>query len=378
MKRISKFITLSLFVSATFLFIPAQGAVKVADCFAVKKAEFERAIFGNKTYVVEFYSVCSMSSIAEVDKFSNTNLTFTATGKQRITSTVTIYNFNNNKIFTFELGNALSGEYKIKLDLAVRSDGSKRTILLPNLILEDPINCIKEVNTSVEVGSLEETTIYVVLKNNCFDIPSRDFYYSDIEISLQVSTQTVTEKRKIETLSGIRSVYVFAMPELKTGTYYPKLIIDGYPSGKSIQLMSFVISPKPTPEAAPATPEAKPSMSETGASTSEAAQINLQLCAYSKNIGESCDQAPKWLFEFCTVSESGQLQQKIGTKWTTLKTFKGNLKSKSCEKTNPNFFTVSGISKTTKEILQFRISLKATSKYKATLYYFSVKPKISS
>lgn len=377
MKFISRFITLALFVPASF-FVPAQAAVKVADCFAVKNAGFERAIFGDKTYVVEFYSLCSMSSISEIDKFSNTNLTFTAAGPQKITSSLTIYNFNNYKTFTFKLGNAVSGEYQIKLDLAARSDGSKRTILLPSLILEDPVNCIQEVTTSAEIGSLEETKIYVVLKNNCFDIPSRDFYYSDIEISLQVGAQTVTEKRKIETLSGTRSVYEFAISELKPGTYYPKLIIDGYPSGKSIQLTSIVISPKPTPVASPTTPEASPTTPETMVSTPASTQIKLQLCSYSKNIRESCDQAPKWYFEFCTVSESGQLQQKVGSKWIALKNFKGNLKSKSCEKSNPNFFTVSGISGSIMETLQFRMSLKATSKYKATLYYFSVKPKFSN
>ncbi len=378
MKFISRFITLALFVTASFVNLPAQGAVKVADCFAVKKAGFERAIFGDKTYVVEFYSLCSMSSITEVDKFSNTNLTFTASGPQKITSSQTIYNFNNNKTFTFKLGNAESGEYQIKLDLAARSDGSKRTILLPSLILEDPINCIKEVTTNTEVGSLEETKIYVVLRNNCFDIPSRDFYYSDIEISLQIGAQPVTERQKIESLSGIRSVYEFAFPKLKPGTYYPKLIIDGYPSGKSIQLMSIVISPKPTPVASPNTPEASPTTPETTVSTPASTQIKLQLCSYSKNIGEYCDQAPKWYFEFCTVFESGQLQQKVGSKWIALKNFKGNLKSKSCEKSNPNFFTVSGISGSIQETLQFRMSLKATSKYKATLYYFSVKPKFSN
>jgi hypothetical protein len=142
--------------------------------------------------------------------------------------------------------------------------------------------------------------------------------------------------------------------------------------------MSIVISPKPTPVASPTTPEASPTTPETTVSTPASTQIKLQLCSYSKNIGESCDQAPKWYFEFCTVSESGQLQQKVGLKWIALKNFKGNLKSKSCEKSNPNFFTVSGISGSIKETLQFRMSLKATSKYKATLYYFSVKPKFSN
>ena len=347
--------------SSVAIVTPKANALGVVDCFAIKQAGFERGIFGVKNYVVEFYSLCSMSSIAEVDRFSNTGLTFTANGPQKITSFVSIYNFNNYKTFTFKLGDAASGEYRVQLDLWARSDDSKRTIYLPNLVLEDPIGCIKEVSTSAEVTSVQETAIYVKLRNNCFDIPNKDFYYSKISLSLQISGVGITEKQKIDTLSGIASTYTFITSELQPGTYYPRLIIDGYPVGKSIQLMSFIISPKSKPSTVP--------------TKTDSATIDFELCSFSKNFEESCTSAPDWYFEFCSVYESSQLQKKVGSKWTSQGSFKAELRSESCDKTNPNYFAVSGVSKSSKAILQFRMSHKATKKFQGSYLYFGIKPR---
>lgn len=360
-KKIKRSLVVVLICASVITFTPKANALGVADCFAVKSAGFERGFFGVKNYVVEFYSLCSMSSIAEIDRFSNTGLTFTADGPQKITSFVSIYNFNNYKTFTFKLGDAASGEYRVQLDLWARSDGSKRTIYLPNLVLEDPIECIKEVSTSAEINSLQETAIYVKLRNNCFDIPNKDFYYSKINLSLQISGVRTTEKQKIDTLSGIASTYTFITSELQPGTYYPRLIIDGYPVGKSIQLMSFIIGPKSKPSTVP--------------TKTDSATNDFELCSFSKNFEESCTSAPDWYFEFCSVYESSQLQKKVGSKWTSQVSFKAELRSDSCDKTNPNYFAISGVSKSSKEILQFRMSHKATKKFQGSYLYFSVKPR---
>jgi hypothetical protein len=359
-KKIKRALVVILICASVITLTPKANALGVVDCFAIKSAGFERGIFGVKNYVVEFYSLCSMSSIAEVDKFSNTGLTFTATGPQKISSFVAIYNFNNYKTFTFKLGDAPSGEYRVQLDLWARSDDSRRTIYLPNLVLEDPIECIKEVSTSAEVTTLKETAIYVKLRNNCSDIPNKDFYYSKINLSLQISGFGSTEKQKIDTLSGIASTYIFITSELQPGTYYPRLIIDGYPVGKSIQLTSFVISPKSKPSQVP--------------TNTDSATIGFELCSFSKNFDESCTPAPDWYFEFCAVYESSQLQKKVGSKWVSQEIFKAELKSDSCDKTNPNYFAIVGVSNSSKTILQFRMSHKATKKYRSSYLYFSVKP----
>lgn len=344
--------------------IPANAATSagVADCFAVKSAGFERGIFGEKTYVIEFYSLCSMSTVTEINRFNNTGLTFTASGPQKISSFVSIYNFNNYKTFTFKLGDAKSGDYRVQIDLWARSDDSRKSINLPNFKLEDPLQCIKEVSTSAENTSLRDTKIIVKLRNGCSNIPDKDFYYSSIYVSLAINGRPSTEKQKIDTLSEIESSFDFFVSELDPGTYYPKLVFEGYPIGKTLQLSSFVINPKSKPSASP---------------TGEASFIDdVKLCSFSKNISENCTWAPEWYFEFCTVYEVSQLQQKVGNKWIKRKDFKAELKSDSCDKTNPNFFVISGTS-TSKSTLQFRMSHKATKKYISSLYYFTVKPKTS-
>jgi hypothetical protein len=352
-------------VLLVFVFlIPTNAATSagVADCFAVKSAGVERGILGDKNYVIEFSSLCSMSTISEISRFNNTGLTFTANGPQKITGFVSIYNFNNYKTFTFKLGDAKSGDYRVQVDLWARSDDSRRTVYLPNFTIEDPIECIKEVSTSAENTSLRETKITVKLINGCSNIPNKDFYYSSISLSLVISGRSPTEKQKIETLSGIESSFEFYVSELDPGTYYPKLVIQGYPIGKTLQLSSFVINPKSKPSSTPTV--------DTYASE------DLELCSFSKNISEYCTWAPEWYFEFCTVYESSQLQQKVGNKWIKRKDFKAELKSESCDKTNPNYFVVSGTT-TSKSTLQFRMSHKATKRYISTFYYFTVKPKTS-
>jgi hypothetical protein len=348
----------SLLVSS----ISIARAASVTDCFAIKSSGFERGIFGEKSYVIEFYSLCSMSTVTEISRFNNTGLTFTASGPQKISSFVSIYNFNNYKTFTFKLGDAKSGDYRVQIDLWARSDDSKRTIYLPNFRIEDPVECIKEVSTKAENTPLRDTKIMVKLRNGCSSIPNKDFSYSSISLYLSISGRIPTEKQKIDTLSGIESSFEFYVAELDPGTYYPKLVVEGYPIGKTLQLSSFVINPKSTPSS---TPRAEASVAD-----------DLQLCSFSKNISENCTWAPEWFFEFCTVYEASQLQQKVGNKWVKRKDFKAELKSDSCDKTNPNFFTVSGTS-TSKSTLQFRMSHKATKKYIPSLYYFTVKPKIS-
>ncbi len=344
--------------------IPANSATSagVADCFAVKTAGVERGLFGEKTYVIEFYSLCSMSTVTEISRFNNTGLTFSATGPQKISSFVSIYNFNNYKTFTFKLGDAKSGDYRVQIDLWARSDDSKRTIYLPNFKIEDPVECVKEVSTNAENTSLGDTKITVSLRNGCSNIPNKDFYYSSISLSLVISGRIPSEKKKIDTLSGIESSFEFYVSELDPGTYYPKLVVEGYPIGKTLQLSSFVISPKSKPSSTPT----------AGVSVTD----GLELCSYSKNISENCTWAPDWYFEFCTVYEASQLQQKVGNKWVIRKAFKAELKSDSCDKTNPNFFVISGIS-ASKSTLQFRMSHKATKRYISTFYYFTVKPETS-
>jgi hypothetical protein len=344
--------------------IPANSATSagVADCFAVKTAGVERGIFGEKTYVIEFYSFCSMSTVSEINRFSNTGLTFTATGPQRITGFLSIYNFNNNKTFTFKLGDAKSGEYRVQIDLWARSDDSKRTVYLPSFRIEDPIECINEVSTSAENTSLRDTKITVKLRNGCSNVPNKDFYYSNITLSLAVGGRMATEKQKIDTLSGIESSFEFYVSVLDPGTYYPKLVVEGYPIGKTLQLSSFVINPKSNPST---TPTAVTSLTE-----------DLELCSFSKNIGQNCTWAPDWYFEFCTVYQASQLQQKVGNQWVKRKDFRAELKSDSCDKNNPNYFLITGTS-TSKSTLQFRMSHKATKKYTSSLYYFTVKPKTS-
>jgi hypothetical protein len=353
---------IALLVFAFLIPTNAATSAGVADCFAVKSAGFERGIFGEKTYVIEFNSLCSMSTISEINRFNNTGLTFTASGPQKISSFVSIYNFNNYKTFTFKLGDAKSGDYRVQIDLWARSDDSRKSIYLPNFRIEDPVECIKEVSTNAESTLLRDTKITVKLRNGCSNIPNKDFYYSSISLSLVISGRIPTEKQKIDTLSGIESSFEFYISELDPGTYYPKLAIEGYPIGKTLQLSSFVINPKPKPSSTPT----------TVASATE----DYELCSFSKNISQNCTWAPDWYFEFCTVYEASQLQQKVGNKWVKRKDFRAELKSDSCDKTNPNYFVISGTSNS-KSTLQFRMSHKATKKYTSSLYYFSVKPKTS-
>jgi hypothetical protein len=341
---------------------PIARASGVADCFAVRSSGVERGIFGEKTYVIEFNSLCSMSTIAEISRFSNTGITYTATGPQRITGFVSINNFNNNKTFTFKLGDAKSGEYRVQVDLWARSDDSKRTFYLPNFRIEDPVECIKEVSTNAQNTSLGDTKITVKLRNGCSNIPNKDFYNSSITLSLAIIGRIPTEKQKIDTLSGIESSFDFYYSKLDPGTYYPKLVVEGYPTGKILQLSSFVVNPKSKQSPTP--------------TTDSPATDDLELCSFSKNISENCTWAPEWYFEFCTVYEASQLQQKVNNRWVKRKDFKAELKSDSCDKSNPNYFVISG-SSTSKSTLQFRMSHRATKKYTSSLYYFTVKPKTS-
>ena len=337
------------------LYVTTANSASYADCVSISSPEVAKS-FGNSVYSIQVSDLCD----AGIRNYSLTLLSNKYSAPNVTNYYVILYRYSTK--VTFSLKGFGPGRYQPALEISSNKDFGKRIISLPEFTIQAPIDCIQLNRSGLDPGNIVQS-YSLTLKNVCEELDSYDF--SNISMQLMGVAGAQFSYQEIYSLSDYGTNFSFNLSDLTAGDYYPTLYLKDKMNSdsKNIPLMPFTIQKQPKPSATP---------------TKEASAItDLELCSSSKNIKEFCIQAPSWFFEFCTVYEVSQLQQKVGTKWVKRKNFRAELKSESCDETSPNYFAISGVS-SSKLTLQFRMLHTATKKYSSNSYNFIVKPKKSN
>jgi len=369
-KKVQKFIlTTCIFLLLNFLNPTVAKSAQAVDCFGVSSAGVEKNYYSSYDYVVNFYSLCNLVTISDINRLAGTSLRLQINGPQNFTESTSIGNLNNYKTYKFSLGNLRSGTYIPSIELSKAGEG-RRTISLPRFSISNILECIELINDNTDtIGEI--TKITVSLKNICSEFTESDYASSSLKLKVTNFSNILPSgpTLPIGRLSTVPTRYVFEYKGLAPGIYMlSELEISDGVKVKSIPLDSLIVVDK-TPTPTPTSDASKvPSVSKKLA--------DVQLCVNAKNFEEYCTYAPYWYFSVCSIATGGSIEQKINGKWTRLKAIKIKLKFSSCKDTNPNLFDLEGTSYSPTKKLKMRLKENATTKYSASYFSFSVTPKL--
>ena len=168
----------------------------------------------------------------------------------------------------------------------------------------------------------------------------------------------------IYNLSNYSTTKTFSLQNIKPGFYFPKLKITATKdySYKTINLPSYSIkAPK------------QPSLGNNGGSVQLQPDVSLsrQICTSSSIAGTNCTDYPNWVYNICSTNPSGILQEKVGSIWIKLWSFKG-VRSTDCASKYPYSVIISGTTSKISGNQQMRLVFSKTATKLGWIDYFKV------
>lgn len=171
-------------------------------------------------------------------------------------------------------------------------------------------------------------------------------------------------RESIYSLGSWGTTKTFSLQNIKPGFYTPSLKITATQdySSRRMNLPSFTIQ-APT----------QPSLGDNGGSATLPRNPipSKQVCTNSKIAGKACSDWPNWTYSICSTNPSGALQEKVGTTWVKLWSFKGS-KASTCESKYPYLISIQGSTKKASGTSSLRLAFSKTSTSSAWYDYFTV------
>lgn len=156
----------------------------------------------------------------------------------------------------------------------------------------------------------------------------------------------------------------FSLERIKPGYYSPSLKLTATKdySSRRMTLPSYLIQ-------APA----QPYLGNNGgtATLPGSSQLSKQVCTNSTIAGKTCSDYPNWTYSICSTNPSGVLQEKVGTSWVKLWSFRG-LKDSSCKSKYPFLIEAEGSSEGARGSISLRLAFSKTANKSAWYDYFKV------